>query len=156
MNQKGLTFIELVVTVAILSILASVVIPLSQMSVKRKKEVELRRDLREIRYAIDRYKRASDEGRIDKSKDESGYPPELMTLVVGVDDISSTERKVLRFLRRIPRDPMNEDTYLAPEQTWGLRSYDSPHDDPQEGDDVFDVYSRSEETAIDGTFYSDW
>lgn len=156
-DQKGLTLIELLITVSILAVLASIVLPLSKMSVKRANEAELRRDLRTIRTALDDYKKAWDEGRIKRSVGESGYPPDLVALVEGVEDATSAESgRKIRFLRRIPRDPMNGDMELAPEETWGLRSYKSELDDPQEGDDVFDVYSKSEEQAIDGTYYRDW
>lgn len=157
MEKRGFTFIELVITIAIISILASMVIPLSKTSVKRSKEMDLRADLRVMRNALDEYRRAWDEGRIKKNIGESGYPPDLTALVNGVDDVSSPEAgKKIRFLRRIPRDPMNPDADLAPEQTWGLRSYQSDPDDPKEGDDVFDVYSKSTETALDGTVYNTW
>ncbi len=157
MGQKGLTFVELLITVSILAVLASVIIPLSELTVKREKELELRRNLRTIRTAIDNYKRAFDEGRILKKVGESGYPPDLMTLVEGVDDAKSPESgKTIRFLRRVPRDPMNPDTAFSPEDAWALRSYLSPPDDPREGEDVFDVFSKSEEVAIDGTPYSSW
>jgi general secretion pathway protein G len=155
-GQKGLTFVELLITVSILAVLASVIIPLSEMTVKREKELELRRNLRTIRAAIDDYKRAYDEGRILKKIGESGYPPDLMTLVEGVDDAKSPEGKTIRFLRRIPRDPLSPDKTLPPEEAWALRSYLSPPDDPREGEDVFDVFSKSEEIAIDGTPYSTW
>ena len=157
MGQKGLILIELLITITILAILASVIIPLSEMTVKRQKELELRRNLRIIRTAIDDYKRAWDDGRITKKVGESGYPPELQILVVGVNDIKSPEfgRKI-RFLRRVPRDPMHPDKTLLPEETWGLRSYESEPENPRPGDDVFDVYSLSEETAIDGTLYNTW
>lgn len=157
MDHKGLTLIELLITVSILALLASVVLPLSKMTVKRAKEAELKQSLRVIRTALDDYKKAWDEGRVKKSVGESGYPPDLMTLVEGVEDASSVESgHKIRFLRRIPRDPMDEDKDKAPEETWGLRSYQSDADDPREGDDVFDVYSKSEDKAIDGTYYKDW
>lgn len=157
MDQKGLTLIELLITVSILALLASVVLPLSKMTVKRAKEAELKQSLRVIRTALDDYKKAWDEGRIKKSVGESGYPPDLMTLAEGVEDASSSESgHKIRFLRRIPRDPMDEDKDMAPQETWGLRSYESDADDPREGDDVFDVYSKSEDKAIDGTYYKDW
>lgn len=157
MGKKGFTFIEILVTIAIISILASMVIPLSQLSVKRSKELELREDLRIIRGAIDYYKKAWDEGKIKKSPGESGYPPDLNILVNGVDDASSPQAgKKIRFLRRIPRDPMNTDRSIQPEETWGLRSYKSEPDDPEEGEDVFDIYSKSTETGIDGTAYNTW
>ncbi|MBI5234877.1 MAG: type II secretion system protein [Deltaproteobacteria bacterium] len=157
MGKKGFTFIELVITIAIISILASMVIPLSKTSVKRSKEMELRYDLRAMRNALDAYKTAWDNDKIKKNIGESGYPPDLASLVSGVDDASSPEAgKKIRFLRRIPRDPMNPDADLAPEKTWGLRSYRSDPDDPKEGDDIFDVYSKSTETALDGTAYNTW
>ena len=157
MDEKGFTLIELLITITILAILASVVMPLSQMSVKRSKEMELREDLRVMRTAIDGYKRAWDEGKIKRSANESGYPPDLETLVEGVEDASSPAGgKKIRFLRRVPRDPMNPDPALEPHETWGLRSYDSDPDEPEEGPDVFDVYSRSEDIAIDGTPYRSW
>jgi len=156
-DQNGLTLIELLITVSILAVLASIVLPLSKMSVKRANEAELRQSLRTIRTALDEYKKAWDEGRIKKSVGESGYPPDLMILVDGVEDASSAVAgKRIRFLRRIPRDPMSKDRDLSTEETWGLRSYKSEPDDPQEGDDVFDVFSKSEDQAIDGTYYRDW
>ncbi|MBW7956962.1 MAG: type II secretion system protein [Deltaproteobacteria bacterium] len=157
MDKNGFTYIELVITVSIIAILAAVIMPLSQLSSKRAKEAELRQNLRVIRTAIDDYKRAWDEGRIKKSIGESGYPPDLMTLVEGIEDAASPQSgKMIRFLRRVPRDPMAEDKDIGPEETWGLRSYQSPPDEPEEGDDVFDVYSKSEGQAIDGTYYRDW
>lgn len=157
MGHKGLTLIELLITVAILAVLATVVMPLSKMTVKRAKEAELKQSLRVIRTALDDYKKAFDEGRIKKSVGDSGYPPDLETLVEGVEDASSASSgKKMRFLRRVPRDPMEEDKELQPEETWGLRSYESGPDDPKEGDDVFDVYSKSEDRAIDGTYYKNW
>lgn len=156
-GDGGITLIELIVTMAILGILASVVMPLSKMAVKRAKELELRRDLRVIRTAIDDYKKAHDEGRIRQELGGSGYPESLPLLMEGVDDIKSPKAGAkIRFLRRIPRDPMNPDKTLSPEESWGLRSYDSDHDDPKEGDDVYDVYSKSEEIGLDGTPYKEW
>lgn len=166
-GEKGFTLIELLVTITIIAILASVILPLSEMAVKREKEIELKRSLRIIRTAIDEYKRASDEGLILKKAGESGYPPDLESLVEGVTlvkIIRSTDAdgdgddgpKVIRFLRRIPKDPMEPSPYIAPEDTWNIRSYDSDFDNPSEGDDVFDVYSLSEEIALDGTTYSSW
>ncbi len=157
MKKNGFTFIELIITIAIISILASVVIPMSKTSVRRSREMELREDLRIIRTAIDEYRRAWDEGRIKKKAGENGYPPDLASLVDGIEDASSLESgKKIRFLRRIPRDPMNQDTELAPDETWGLRSYQSDPNEPEEGDDVFDVYSKSTEKALDGTTYDTW
>lgn len=157
MENKGVSLIELLVTITILAILASIVIPFTQMTVKREKEVELRRNLRTIRTALDAYKHAWDDGKIIKLAGESGYPPDLLILVDGVEDATSPEfGKKLKFLRRIPRDPMDPDRTSSAEETWGLRSYDSDADSPREGDDVFDVRSNSEEIALDGTAYSSW
>ncbi len=155
--ERGLTLLELLITIAILAVLASAVIPLSQMTAKRMKEIELRRNLRIIRTAIDEFKRAWDEGRIRKNITESGYPPSLRILVEGVEDVKSPESgRVIRFLRRIPRDPFYPDRTVPPEDTWGKRSYESDPDDPEEGEDVYDVYSLSDDTALDGTRYRDW
>ncbi|MDH4226248.1 MAG: type II secretion system GspH family protein [Deltaproteobacteria bacterium] len=157
MNDKGFTLIELLVTITIIAILASIAVPLAELSAKRSREIELKRNLREIRLALDAYKKAWDDGKIIKKAGASGYPPSLDVLVEGIDDASSPEfGKKLKFLRRIPRDPMNTDAYLPPEKTWGLRSYKSSAEDPEEGEDVFDVYSLSEDTAIDGTPYKKW
>ena len=157
MRQNGVTLIELLVVLTILSILAFVVVPLSWVSYKRSKETELRQNLREIRSAIDEYKKDWDGGKMKRNLGESGYPPNLKILVEGVDDVTSAQSGMkIRFLRRIPRDPVNTETSLEPENTWGLRSYQSEPDDPREGDDVYDVYSKSEDKGIDGTFYKNW
>jgi len=155
-SARGFTLIELVITVAIVAILASVALPLNELVVQRGKEQDLRRALRDIREAIDRYKEASDEGRIPKRVGESGYPPRLEVLVAGVVDAKSPARARIYFLRRIPRDPLASDPSLAPAETWGKRSYASPPDAPSEGDDVFDVYSRAPGTGINGRAYREW
>ena len=155
--EAGLTLIELLVAMTILAILASVVLPLSRVSIKRAKEIELRRNLRIIRNALDDYKRAWDEGRIEKMVGDSGYPKSLKELVDGVNDIKSPiPGRKIKFLRRIPRDPFYPDPTVPAEQTWGLRAYDSDPDNPREGADVFDVYSKSDEIALDGTPYKTW
>lgn len=157
MRCKGVTLIELVVAVAVLAILASAVFPVARMTIKRQKEHELRNNLRMIRKAIDDYKKAYDEKKIPQKLGASGYPSSLRELVEGADDMTSAVygRKIV-FLRRIPRDPFNDNKELKPEETWGIRSYGSPPEDPKEGEDVYDVYSLSEEKAIDGTYYKDW
>ena len=152
----GFTLIELVVTLLIVGLLAGVAVPLVEVTVKRNKERELRAALREIRTAIDAYKRASDEGRIVRLAQQSGYPPKLAVLVEGVPDARSPERRPIFFLRRLPRDPTFPDQAAPAESTWGKRSYASPPDAPEEGDDVFDVYSRAEGTSLNGTPYKAW
>jgi len=157
MRARGFTLIELVITVAIVSLLATAVIPSAQLMYQRQRESELRDALRTIRTAIDAYKKASDAGRVKKEADRSGYPPDLQTLVDGVEDASSPKEGVkIYFLRRVPRDPFWPDPSSAPADTWGLRSYASAPDDPQQGDDVFDVYSRSSRTGLNGVPYRDW
>ncbi len=152
----GFTLIELLITVAIVALLASVALPLSELSVQRGKEQELRRSLRELREAIDSYKRASDEGQIARAADQSGYPPALTALVDGVADAKNPKEAKIYFLRRIPRDPFSDSPSAAPGQTWGLRSYESPADNPRPGRDVFDVYSLSLGNGMNGIPYKDW
>jgi general secretion pathway protein G len=153
---RGFTLIEMVVTVAIVGLLAGVAVPTIELTVKRNREQELRLALREIRSALDAYRQASDLGRIDKIVGASGYPPTLRTLVDGVPDALDPNRRMIYFLRRIPRDPLSHDAQAAPEQTWGLRSYESEPDDPREGEDVFDVYSLAEGKGINGVPYREW
>jgi general secretion pathway protein G len=146
-RERGLTLIELIVTCAILSILASAAIPIARFQVKREKERELRRDLWEMRDAIDKYKDAADRNAFQVKLDSQGYPPDLETLVKGVE----VQTKKVRFLRRIPVDPMTGSA------EWGLRSMqDDPDSDSYGGQSVFDVYSKSTGTALDGTKYSTW
>jgi len=154
--QGGFTLIELVVTVVIVGILASAVVPLGQLTVKRAKEAELRAALREIRSALDAYKKAVDEGRLEKTVEASGYPPTLEVLVQGAPDIKDPKKKPIRFLRRLPRDPMYPDASASPQETWGKRSYASPADMPSEGADVYDVYSLSREPGLNGIPYKLW
>jgi general secretion pathway protein G len=152
----GFTLIELVVTVAIVAILASVALPLNELVAQRAKEQDLRRALRDIREAIDAYKQASDDGRVQKTIGESGYPRRLEELVEGVEDQKDPKKARIYFLRRLPPDPFAADAAAAPAQTWLVRSYASPPDDPREGEDVFDVYSRSQAVGINGRPYKDW
>jgi general secretion pathway protein G len=148
--MRGFTLIELVITVAIVAVLASVAMPLHELVAQRAKEQDLRRSLREIREAIDAYKEASDEGRIEKRIGQSGYPPRLAALVEGAVDQKSPKKERIYFLRRLPSDPLTE------EGRWGLRSYASPPDAPSEGEDVFDVYSLATGTGINGRPYREW
>jgi general secretion pathway protein G len=157
MRNRGFTIIELVITVGIISLLASAVVPSAQLMYQRDRESELRTSLRTIRAAIDAYKRASDTGRIKKELDKSGYPPDLQSLVDGVVDAGSPKEGVkIYFLRRLPRDPFWPDATMPASDTWGLRSYVSPPDDPQPGDDVYDVHSRSSRIGLNGVPYRDW
>ncbi|MBS0393597.1 MAG: type II secretion system protein [Proteobacteria bacterium] len=156
-RQGGFTLIELVITVAIVALLATAVIPSAQLSYQREREVELRSALRTIRTAIDAYKAAADQGRIKKDADKSGYPPNLDVLVEGVEDQKSPKEGVkIYFLRHLPRDPFYPDATAPASSSWGLRSYDSPPDDPQPGDDVFDVHSLSTRVGLNGVPYHDW
>jgi len=155
-HETGFTLLELVIALAILSILVVIAVPVVQLDLQRQKESELRSDLRELRNAIDTYKRASDEGRISRKADASGYPPHLQDLVHGVSDAKDLKARPIYFLRRIPRDPFNSDPSLDPADTWGKRSYQSPPEEPAEGDDVFDVYSLATGTGINGVPYREW
>jgi len=146
-RENGLTFVELIVTVAILSILAMAALPVARFQVKRQNERELKRDLWMMRDAIDKYKDAADRGAFQAKLESQGYPPDLQTLVTGVE----VQGKKLKFLRRIPVDPMTG------KAEWGMRSMkDDPDSDSFSGDSVFDVYSKSQGTALDGTKYSKW
>jgi len=144
---SGFTLIELIVATAILVILTGLAVPIARISIKRERERELRRDLWELRDAIDRYKDAADRGGFQIKVGSEGYPPDLDTLVNGVD----VAGKKLRFLRKIPTDPMTGNA------DWGLRSMqDDPTSDSWDGQNVFDVFTKSQATGLDGTPYKDW
>ena len=152
--RDGYTFVELLIVVTILMILASAVLPLAQVTAQRQREAELRRNLREVRTAIDKFKDAVDTGQIPTTElkpDNQGYPPDLDTLVDGVARANDATATKLKFLRRIPIDPMTNNN------DWGLRSYqDKPDSTSWGGQNVFDVYTKSDGTALDGTKYRDW
>lgn len=155
-SQRGFTLIELVIAVAIVGVLAWLAAPLIEVSAQRQKEAELRSALRQIRGAIDAYHQAVLDKKIEAPADASGYPPDLDRLVAGVPNITHPDRHPIYFLRRLPRDPMHPDASVAAAETWGKRSYASPPDEPREGADVFDVYSRSERIGLNGVPYKDW
>ncbi|CAD5372844.1 General secretion pathway protein GspG [Rubrivivax sp. A210] len=154
--QRGFTFIELMMTLALLGVLATVAMPLAQLMHQRRQEQALAEALREIRQAIDAYRRAADQGRIAIKAGDSGFPPSLEALVEGVPDQRSAARQNLYFLRRLPRDPLAADPTVAPAETWARRSSESPPDAPREGRDVFDVMSRATGTGLNGIPYREW
>ena len=156
MPSRGFTLIELVVTVAIVAVLASGILPMAKLAAQREKEKDLRASLRHIREAIDAYKKVYDEGRIRKTPEQSGYPSSLEVLVQGVVDEKDPKKRKIRFLRRIPADPMSDDPRLSPAQTWGQRSYASEADEAQPGEDVYDIYSLSTRKGLNGRPYKDW
>jgi general secretion pathway protein G len=156
MRTRGFTLIELLITVAMVAILASAALPLHELTMRRAKEQDLRRALREIRIAIDAYKHAHDEGRIAKRLGDSGYPRRLEDLTEGIEDQKSPKKERMYFLRRIPPDPFSIDRAASSAATWGKRSYASPPEAPNEGDDVFDVYSLAPGLGLDGRRYRDW
>ena len=154
--RRGFTLIELLVTLAILALLGTLVLPVAEVTVQRRDEQELRRALREIRAGLDAFRKAGDEGRVSKAADASGYPERLELLVEGVPDLRSPKQAKIYFLRRLPRDPFNPDPELSDAATWGKRSYASEADEPKEGDDVYDVYSLSPRTGLNGIPYNKW
>lgn len=155
-RYAGFTLIELIITVAIVAILSTAVLPLAEVTMQRAKEHELRAALRQMRGAIDAYKQAVDEGRVMRRADESGYPKSLDALVDGVEDAKNPKKAKIYFLRRIPHDPMASDAAISASEMWGKRSYASPPDDPKPGEDVFDVYSLSRGTGLNGIPYREW
>jgi general secretion pathway protein G len=156
MRNRGFTLIELVIVLAIIGLLATAAMPLAQLVMKREKETELRAALRDIRGALDAYKAAAQTGHIKLELGASGYPPDLKSLYAGVEDAASPKKVNLYFLRRMARDPFFPDATAPAEETWGLRSYKSSPDDPQPGDDVYDVYSLSSAKGLNGVPYREW
>jgi general secretion pathway protein G len=155
-RPSGFSLIELMVTLAILALLASVAVPFAQLVQQRQKETELRSALRQIRGALDSYRQHVREGRIESPADASGYPPDLDVLWQGVADRTKPDASRIYILRRLPRDPFFPDSTATPASTWGLRSYASPPGAPAPGRDVFDVYSLSPATGLDGVPYREW
>lgn len=163
-SAVGFTLIELLITLALVGLLASAALPLYEVTTTRLKEAELRHALRTIRAGLDSYKAATDSGLLSKAAGESGFPPSLDVLTqpleivnkrdFGLDASLASKRMVI--LRQLPRDPFHPDPKLAPEQTWNTRAYASRPDDPQPGDDVFDVSSMSARVGLDGTAYNTW
>ncbi|MBM3297417.1 MAG: prepilin-type N-terminal cleavage/methylation domain-containing protein [Candidatus Aminicenantes bacterium] len=154
--RRAFTLTEILVTAAILAVLAAAAVPLAQKTVQREREIELSRALREIREAVDAFKRLADEKKIRTESGTEGYPPDLRTLVEGVELLSgqgerSSEGRVVKLLRRIPKDPMTRST------DWGLRSYqDKPDASSWGGENVYDVYTKSRGRAMDGSLYREW
>jgi general secretion pathway protein G len=155
-SSVGFTLIELVVTVAIIGLLAAMAVPTFQIAEQRSRETDFKLALREIRKAIDAYKQAGDEGRVEKKADETGYPPTLDVLVDGVPDQRDPNNAKIYFLRRIPRDPFFSDPSVPPQNSWKLRSYESEPDAPEEGKDIFDVYDGSGGVGLNGIPYAKW
>lgn len=154
--KNGFSLIELLVTLAILGVLLLLVIPAIQLETQRSREQDLRHALWEIRHAIDEYKHAADAGKIEQRAGSSGYPESLDILVKGAINQRDPNHAKIFFLRRIPRDPMQADTTLTNEQSWGKRSYASEAANPQEGGDVYDIHSTSPQVGLNGVPYSQW
>ncbi len=154
--HAGFTLMELVVTLALLGLLAMLAAPMAEVTVQRSREQALREALREIRVAIDRYKVAADSGLIRREVGDSGYPPSLEVLAQGVVNQKSPNSEKLFFLRRVPRNPLVDDASLPAEKTWALRAYASEPDSPSAGADVFDVMAAVDGSGLNGVPYRDW
>lgn len=154
-HGAGYTVVELLIVLAILGFLSLAVFPMAEITYQREREKELRKALWEIRDAIDAYKRASDQGLVVRSAGQSGYPPNLQALVEGLGPSVSDGTPRMKFLRRVPRDPFAP-AEIPAHQTWGLRSYASPAERPQPGEDVYDVFSRSESIGLNGIPLKEW
>ena len=147
---------EIVVSLAIIAVLTSICLPLAEVSAQRKKEDALRIALRQIRGALDAYRKAFDDGKIKHADGDTGYPKSLRALVDGVDDPQSASGGKLYFLRRLARDPFSVEAAAPPDQTWGKRSYDNPPNAPKDGKDVYDVYSLAKGKGLNGIAYREW
>ena len=154
-RRTGFTLIELVVSLAILALIATMAAPMGEVIVQRSKEQDLCKSLRQVRDAIDAYKQAYDEGHMLKQVEATGYPPGLQVLEDGVEDVKSPTPKRIYFLRRVPADPFAAPG-TPPAETWGLRSYASSAQSPSQGDDVYDIYSKSEAKGLNGVPYREW
>lgn len=154
--SRGFSYIEILVTLAILALLASAALPYLELVSVRQKESMLRHDLREVREALDAYRKAAEDGRILRQAGDSGYPKRLEDLVSGMEDLKDPLRRKIYFLRRLPRDPMTPVEEANPAMTWGKRSYESPPEDPREGSDVFDIFSKSQQKGLNGIPYNQW
>lgn len=155
-RRRGFTLVEILVAMTIVLIIGAMVTPMIIAAVKREKEQTLRTSLRQIRQAIDDYKQAGDEGRIERRPGDSGYPRSLAVLVTGVPDRLDPKQRRMYFLRKVPRDPFSANDTLSAEDTWGKRSYASPPDRPEPGDDVYDVFSQSTAVGTNGIPYRQW
>ena len=155
-GSEGFTLLELLLVLAILGVLAGIAAPIGELTLQRHREAELRLALREIRGAIDAHKRAYDEGRILKTLNSTGFPKTLATLVEGVEDARDPKKAKMYFLRRIPPDPMASGSTADPAATWGKRAYASEPQEPKEGEDVYDVFSRSARVGLNGVPYNKW
>ena len=155
-RRHGFTLIELLITLAVLALLSTIALPLAQVEIQRTREHEFARSLRELRRAIDEYKKAYDEGHILHRVDATGYPHRLEDLVEGIEDARDPKKRKIFFLRRIPRDPMVVDAAAGDADTWAKRSYASEASDPREGDDVYDIRSRATGVGLNGIAYSRW
>lgn len=152
----GFSLIEMMMTLACIALIATIAMPHAELAMQRRKEAELRSALREIRSALDAHHKMAEQGRIQRDAGDSGYPKTLESLTSGIADITRPEGGMVYLLRRLPRDPFHPDASVSAAETWGKRSYASPPNAPKDGIDVFDVYSRSTGTGLNGIAYREW
>jgi general secretion pathway protein G len=156
-RHRGFTLLEMIIALAVLSVLLTMAAPVLKLQAQRAKEADLRQALRDVRSALDAYKQAAVQGRVLVSADDSGYPPSLDVLVTGVPDAKDPKgASKIYFLRRLPRDPLNEQPELPAADTWAQRSYASPPEAPQAGEDVFDIASKTPGVGLNGVPYAQW